>query len=118
MTTRTAVWFRSQTIENRAIGPLVAMALLRQLPQCFFIACISAIFVSNSPICFWVNAFTLALGRRRSPPRASSASISLIEKPSVKIDLAAHRVEVESARSAAGLQSVIAAAGYTPLSAL
>ena len=37
---------------------------------------------------------------------------------SVKIDLAAHLVEVESARSAADLQSVIAAAGYTPLPAL
>ena len=33
MTTRTAVRFRSQTIQNRAIGPLVALALMRQVLQ-------------------------------------------------------------------------------------
>jgi copper chaperone len=35
----------------------------------------------------------------------------------VKIDLAAHRVEVESARTADEVKAVIAAAGYTPLPA-
>ena len=43
---------------------------------------------------------------------------ALDAEASVKIDLAAHRVEVESARSAADLQSVFVAAEYTPLPAL
>ena len=43
---------------------------------------------------------------------------ALDAEASVKIDLAAHRVEVESAHSAGDVQSAIAAAGYTPLSAL
>ena len=43
---------------------------------------------------------------------------ALDAEASVKIDLAAHQVEVDSVRNAADVQAAIASAGYTPLPGL